>query len=84
MASTFLRRLVSALPLGALLFSTSVAQAQQLDSAITLFNNIRVFDGSGTLLSEPTNVLVRGHLIERISQTPIAIDRRGRSSTRTL
>jgi imidazolonepropionase-like amidohydrolase len=75
MASTFLRRLVSALPLGALLFSTSVAQAQQLDSAITLFNNIRVFDGSGTLLSEPTNVLVRGHLIERISQTPIAIDR---------
>ena len=41
----------------------------------TLFNNVRVFDGKGTSLSEPTNVLVRGNLIETISRTPIAVDR---------
>lgn len=81
MTSTFLGRLVSALPLGALLFSTSVTQAQQLDSAITLFNDVRVFDGRGTSLSEPINVVVRGHLIEKISRTPIAIDR---STTTTI
>ena len=42
---------------------------------MTLFNNVRVFDGKSTSLSEPTNVLVRGNLIERISQAPIAVDR---------
>ena len=74
MTSIYLRRLVSALPVCALIFSTSSAQAQQSDGATTLFNNVRVFDGRGTSLSEPTNVLVRGNLIERISQSPIAID----------
>ncbi len=43
--------------------------------AVTLFNNVRVFDGKGAALSEPTNVLVRGKLIERISRTPIPVDR---------
>jgi imidazolonepropionase-like amidohydrolase len=59
----------------ALTFSASMAQGQQVDAAVTLFNNARVFDGKSTSLSEPTNVLVRGKLIERISRTPIPIDR---------
>src|SRR3954468_11676080 len=76
MVSMYLRRLVSATPVCALILSTSVAQAQQTSGAVTLFNNVRVFDGKGTALSEPTNVLVRGNLIETISRTPISVDRR--------
>ena len=74
MVSTYLRRLLSA-PICALVFSTGAAQAQQASGAVTLFNNVRVFDGRGTPLSEPTNVLVRGNLIETISRTPIPVDR---------
>jgi imidazolonepropionase-like amidohydrolase len=59
----------------ALTFSASMAHGQQVDPAVTLFNNARVFDGKSTSLSEPTNVLVRGKLIERISRAPIPIDR---------
>ena len=70
-----LRSLVAALPACALVFSLSAAQAQQADSAVTLFENVRVFDGRGASLSEPTNVLVRGNLIERISAEPIPVDR---------
>jgi imidazolonepropionase-like amidohydrolase len=44
-------------------------------AATTLFNNVRVFDGKSSSLSAPTNVLVRGNLIERISTAPIAVDR---------
>jgi imidazolonepropionase-like amidohydrolase len=59
----------------ALTFSARMAHGQQVDAAVTLFNNARVFDGKSTSLSEPTNVLVRGKLIERISRAPIPIDR---------
>src|SRR6185503_16637725 len=76
MVSMYFRRLVSAIPVCALILSSSAAQAQQTDGAVTLFNNVRVFDGKGASLSEPTNVLVRGNLIERISPTPIPVDRR--------
>ncbi|MGY2906623.1 imidazolonepropionase-like amidohydrolase [Bradyrhizobium sp. URHC0002] len=81
MVSVYLRRLVSAAPVCALFLSTSAAQAQQTSGAVTLFNNVRVFDGKGTSLSEPTNVLVRGNLIETISRTPISVDR---SATTTI
>lgn len=37
----------------------------------TLFENVRVFDGSSPELSPPTNVLVRGNIIERISTARI-------------
>jgi len=40
----------------------------------TLFQNVRVYDGKGTGLSGPTNVLVRGNRIERISSASIAAD----------
>jgi imidazolonepropionase-like amidohydrolase len=58
-----------------LIFSISAARGQPADAAVTLFNNVRVFDGKSTSLSEPTNVLVRGNVIERISRASIAVDR---------
>jgi hypothetical protein len=51
MVSLRLRRSVSATAICALIFSASAAQAQQASGAITLFNNVRVFDGKGTSLS---------------------------------
>ena len=42
--------------------------------ALTLFENVRVFDGKSDQLSASTNVLVRGNTIEKISKDPIAID----------
>src|SRR5262249_36523612 len=38
-----------------------------------LFENVRIFDGKSTALSAPSNVLVKGNLIERISTAPIAL-----------
>ena len=69
------RGLASALLTCVLILSAGAASAQQGPAAVTLFNNVRVFDGKSAALSAPTNVLVRGNLIERISQTPIAVDR---------
>lgn len=40
----------------------------------TLFQNVRIFDGKSPTLSAPSNVLVRGNVIERISRDPIAPD----------
>lgn len=53
------------------------AQTAPEASAVTLFNNVRVFDGVRATLSEPTNVLVRGNVIEKISAQPIPTDKRG-------
>ncbi|QAY76179.1 amidohydrolase family protein [Sphingosinicella sp. BN140058] len=39
---------------------------------VTLFQNVRIFDGKTPRLSTPSNVLVRGNVIERISTDPIA------------
>jgi imidazolonepropionase-like amidohydrolase len=44
--------------------------------AVTLFENVRIFDGKGAALSAPSNVLIRGNIIERISTQPIPVDRR--------
>ncbi|HSS15948.1 MAG TPA: amidohydrolase family protein, partial [Candidatus Dormibacteraeota bacterium] len=41
---------------------------------ITLFQNVRIFDGKTAVLSAPSNVLVRDNKIERISLDPIAVD----------
>ncbi len=43
--------------------------------AVTLFQNVRVFDGQSSALSAPSHVLVRGNKIERISTGPIPTDR---------
>ncbi|WP_213290202.1 amidohydrolase family protein [Bradyrhizobium sp. sGM-13] len=77
MFSVYSCRLVA---LCSLLLPTSEAQAQQVNQT-TLFNNVRVFDGKRPTLSEQTNVLVRGNLIEQISPSPIPVDR---SATTTI
>jgi imidazolonepropionase-like amidohydrolase len=41
---------------------------------VTLFQNVRIFDGKSAALSVPSNVLVRGNTIERISTNPITVD----------
>jgi len=38
----------------------------------TLFQNVRIYDGSSARLSAPSHVLVRGERIERISAAPIS------------
>ncbi len=44
---------------------------------VTLFQNVRVFDGKSAALTAPMNVLVRGNTIEIISAQPIPTDKRG-------
>ena len=73
MTNRFARRAALFLTVFASAAATGVAHAQ--DVRTTLFNNVRVFDGKASSLSKPTNVLVRGNLIERISDAPIATDR---------
>ena len=42
--------------------------------ALTLFENVRIFDGKSESLSASMNVLVRGNAVEKISKDPITID----------
>ena len=39
--------------------------------AITLFRNVRIFDGKAENLTNPSNVMVRGNIIERVSSGTI-------------
>jgi imidazolonepropionase-like amidohydrolase len=54
-------------------FAFAAARAQDRP-AVTVFENVRIFDGKNEALSAPSNVLVRGNIIERIASTPIAAD----------
>jgi imidazolonepropionase-like amidohydrolase len=56
---------------------TSAALTQDSQPTTVLFENVRVFDGKSAQLSGPTNVLVRGNKIEKISTAPIPVDRSG-------
>jgi hypothetical protein len=48
----------------------------------TLIHNVRIFDGNGSALSAPSQVLVRGNRIERIAPAAAALERPApRSST---
>jgi hypothetical protein len=70
------RIFVAALPLMAVGLA-SAAHAQDNPPAIasaTLFQNVRIFDGKGASLSAPSNVLIKGNIIERISPEPIAAE----------
>jgi imidazolonepropionase-like amidohydrolase len=49
-------------------FPTTLANGE------TLFQDVRIFDGKSAALSAPSNVLVRGNIIERISVRPIPVD----------
>jgi imidazolonepropionase-like amidohydrolase len=65
----------AALPLLALgLVSAAHAQGSPPAARTTLFQNVRIFDGKGSSLSAPSNVLVKGNIIERISATPITAE----------
>ena len=68
------RRLLAALPvLASGMASPLRAQpAAPTGPATTLFQDVRIFDGTGVALSALSHVLVRGNLIERISTSPIA------------
>jgi imidazolonepropionase-like amidohydrolase len=52
------------------------ATPPQKPQRVTLFSNVRIFDGKSDTLSAPSNVLVRGNKIEKISTDPIPTDRR--------
>ncbi len=57
------------------------AQSQQPGGAsapnsVTVFQDVRIFDGKSSELSALSHVLVRGNKIERISAQPIPTDRR--------
>jgi imidazolonepropionase-like amidohydrolase len=39
-----------------------------------LFQNVRIFDGKSAMLSAPSNVLVGGNKIEKISTAAIAVE----------
>jgi imidazolonepropionase-like amidohydrolase len=55
----------------------SAARAQgtpPANAGATLFQNVRIFDGKAALLSAPSNVLIRGNIIERVSTAPIAAE----------
>jgi imidazolonepropionase-like amidohydrolase len=48
--------------------------AASVSGGTTLFQNVRIFDGRSNALSAPSNVLVKGGAIERISVSPIPVD----------
>lgn len=61
----------------ALLFMSALPNpldAQATPPAMTVFRNVRIFDGKNGQLSGPSYVVVRGHKIERISSTPLPTD----------
>src|SRR5215472_15987179 len=68
------RIFVAALPLmGVWLASAARAQGTPpANASATLFQNVRIFDGRGAFLSAPSNVLIKGNIIERISTEPMA------------
>ena len=45
-----------------------------VSGGVTLFQNVRIFDGQSAALSAPSNVPIRGNTIERISASPITVD----------
>ena len=61
--------------LGLGLLMTPIAVGQDAPSTV-LFENVRIFNGRDSALSEPSHVLVSGNKIERISAAPIPVDRR--------
>lgn len=55
-----------------MLFAATSLQAQTATQPATVFNNVKIFDG--TQLTSPMNVLVEGNRIVKISNDPITTD----------
>jgi imidazolonepropionase-like amidohydrolase len=68
-------KVIVTLLLGALLIvgggSLQVANAQASQSTGVLFENVRIFDGTSDRLSAPSNLLVVGSVIQKVSTVPI-------------
>src|SRR5215813_6791400 len=47
------------------------AQTAAPRAAVTLFKNVRIFDGKAEKLTDASNVMVRGNIIERVSNAAI-------------
>lgn len=56
------------------ILSCGGAAIAQTPSTQVLFTNVRIFDGNSSTLSVPSNVLVKGNAIARISTAPIPAD----------
>jgi imidazolonepropionase-like amidohydrolase len=70
-----LGRLAAAMLAALLVAHPRLGEAQPVSAAeggAVLFQDVRIFDGRGSTLSAPSNVLVRGDKIERISTSPIS------------
>jgi imidazolonepropionase-like amidohydrolase len=57
-------------------FAENSLAENSLAENVTLFEDVRIFDGKTAELSPPRNVLVRGNKIAKISADPIPTDRR--------
>jgi imidazolonepropionase-like amidohydrolase len=66
--------LLSAFCFSAFYFAVS-AVAQSAPAPVILFENVRIFDGKSGTITAPSNVLVKGNKIEKISTSPIPVDR---------
>ncbi|MDR3503651.1 MAG: amidohydrolase family protein [Legionella sp.] len=62
-----------------LFFTGTMAQERP---AVTIFENVRIFDGKTSTLSGPSYVLIRGNMIERITNTPIPVS--NQANTRVI
>ena len=71
-----MNRIPSALAVLCGLTLAADAQVPEPDAAV-LFQNVRIFDGMSAALSAPSNLLVRGNKIEKISTQPIPTDKGG-------
>jgi len=58
--------------LALVLASVGAAIAKEIGTTALLFENVRVFDGTNTTLSPPSNVLVIGDKIAKVSREPVA------------
>ncbi len=72
--------MVASMIVGAASSSVFAQTAPPERPASVLFTNVRVFDGKAGPLSGPTNVLVQGHKITKISAAPIPTDRSARTT----
>jgi imidazolonepropionase-like amidohydrolase len=68
------RSFVGAIPFIGTCLPTHARAEAATSSATTLFQNVRIFDGKGGALTTPSNVLIKGNVIERISTAPIAAE----------
>lgn len=73
----------SLLLLGLLLAAAADAQTPSPAPAspVVLFQNVRIFDGKKGELSAPSQLLVRGNKIEKISDRPIPIENEANATT---